>query len=219
VKNLSLRVAAPQVLEMPPLLRDSVMIGLCGPAVEEAIGVADAIRHRLSDSKLFSEVRAEYPHPVPQLFVHVDRQKAAQLGVAIKDVMDTVQALTGNLRVPAGPEPGMPVGLGPGNAKADFRRNRIVRARGGADKQGEDLKNIKVRNAQGNMVPLGEVLAFENCTTIPTIRRIDGRRCMLISASPAEGVSQRQANARAHEIATEVIEQMGLSKSFTVLQK
>jgi multidrug efflux pump subunit AcrB len=218
-KMLSFQISAPEVLEMPPHLRDSIVIGLCGPEGDEAIGLADAVRHRLSKSELLSQVVAEYPHPVPQLFVQVDRQKAAALGLALEDVMDTVQAFMGNLHVPGGPQAGLPVGLGRGDAKADFGRNWILRVRAGFEKQGEDLKSLKVRDAQGNMVPLGALLTVRNTTTLPYIRRIDLKRCMLITASPAEGVSQGQANARAKEIATEVIEQMGLSKFCTVLQK
>ena len=218
-KMLSFQISAPEVLEMPPQLRASVVIGLCGPEGDEAIGLADAVRDRLSKCELLSQVVAEYPHPVPQLFVQVDRQKAAELGIPLEDVMDTLQAFMGNLRVPGGPEPGLPVGLGRGNAKADFGRNWMVRVGAGAAKQGEDLKSLKIRDARGNMVPLGALLTIQNTTALPYIRRIDLRRCMLITASPAEGISQRQANARAHEIATEVIEQMGLSKTCTVLEK
>jgi hypothetical protein len=62
-------------------------------------------------------------------------------------------------------------------------------------------------------------MEIRNTTGLPYVRRIDGKRCLLLTATPAERVSQREANARARQIAQEVIDQMGLSKSCSVLPK
>lgn len=212
------RIDLPLVLEMPPLLRAPVVVGLSGPE-DAALPVANAVRDRLVTSGVVSDLQAEYSRPVPQLWVVHDVEKSRRLAVSRDDVMNSLQAYLGAARVPDGLGHELPVGLRRQGQKDEFGRTWIIRTPADAAKREEDLKRIMVPDIQGKMVPLGDVVTVRNTLGIPYLRRIDGKRCMLLTANPAEGISQRQADARAREIATEVIEQMGLTKAYTVLQK
>src|SRR5262249_38248721 len=92
--------------------------------------------------KLFSIVRAN----VPQLFVDVNRDQCASMGVNPKDVFDTLQIYLGSYYV------------------NDFNRfgrtwQVIVQAEGEFRDDPDKIKLLKVRNAQGEMVPLGAIVS------------------------------------------------------------
>jgi multidrug efflux pump subunit AcrB len=218
--HVSFRINPPWVLEVPPLLRAPVVVGLSGGDGDDALRLADAVRDRLSKCDIVSDVRDEYARPVPQLWVDVDKEKSRQHGIARADVMDTLQAILGQARVPNGRIHDMPVGLGrPDEFKDRLGRTWVIRTRADAANRPEDLKRIRVRDSRGEMVPLGEVVTIRNTTGLPYIRHVDGKRCMMLTAAPAAGVSQQEANTRGRQVARDVIDEMGLPKVCSVLQK
>src|SRR5207302_7559901 len=78
----------------------------------------------------------------PQLYVDVDRVQCAKLGVDLNDVFTTLQVFLGSLYV------------------NDFNRfgrtwQVIVQAEGQFRNDEDDVKRLKVRNRNGDMVPLG----------------------------------------------------------------
>jgi multidrug efflux pump len=83
-----------------------------------------------------------FQNSVPQLFADVDRVKAKRLGVPLSNVFDTLQAYLGSVYV------------------NDFNRfGRTFRVYAQADAQfrskPEDIADLKTRNLQGDMVPMG----------------------------------------------------------------
>ena len=94
---------------------------------------------------LFSTFRANEP----QLYADVDRAKAKTQGVTISELFDTLQVYLGSAYV---------------NDFTRFGRNWQVYAQ--ADSQFrrriEDIKKLKVRNATGQMVPLGTLVEVKN---------------------------------------------------------
>src|SRR5439155_3432214 len=92
---------------------------------------------------LFSIFRAN----VPQLYADVNREQCETMGVNPKDVFDTLQIYLGSLYV------------------NDFNRfdrtwQVVVQASGPFRNDPSKIKQLKVRNAQGDMVPLGAVLSI-----------------------------------------------------------
>jgi multidrug efflux pump len=89
---------------------------------------------------LFDGFRAR----TPQLYVNVDREKVKTMGVALNDVFDALQAYLGSYYVNDFNRFGRTWQV---NIQADarFRNNAEV------------VKRLKVRNADGDMVPLGAV--------------------------------------------------------------
>ena len=82
---------------------------------------------------------------VPQLFADVDREKVKQLGIPLNDVFQTLQIYLGSQYV---------------NDFNKFGRTYQVIAQADAPFRAtpEDIAQLKVRNAHGEMVPLGSVL-------------------------------------------------------------
>ena len=84
------------------------------------------------------------PRRTPQLYVDIDREKAKTMGVALTDVFDTLQAYLGSYYV---------------NDFNRFGRTWQVNVQADAPfrTDAETVKQLKVRNADGDMVPLGAV--------------------------------------------------------------
>src|ERR1700733_1315858 len=100
---------------------------------------------------------------VPQLYAHVDRTKAMQLGVEVQDIFDTMQTYLGSIYV------------------NDFNRfGRIYEVIAKADTpfrtKVDDILRLQVRNASGQMVPLGAVVNIEQTTGPDSSVRYNGFR-------------------------------------------
>src|ERR1700689_4858154 len=88
---------------------------------------------------------------VPQLYAHVDRIKAMQLGVEVQDIFDTMQTYLGSIYV------------------NDFNRfGRTYEVIAQADTpfrtKPDDILRLQIRNASGQMVPLGAVVDVSQTT-------------------------------------------------------
>src|SRR6202012_4076105 len=82
---------------------------------------------------------------VPQLYAHLDRIKAMQLGVEVQDVFDTMQTYLGSIYV---------------NDFNRFGRTYEVIAQGDPPfrTKVDDILRLQIRNAAGKMGPLGAVV-------------------------------------------------------------
>jgi multidrug efflux pump subunit AcrB len=201
--DVEFRINSPGVLRMPPLDRAPVVVGVTGPE-DAALQVAEQVRDRLAKCEILSNLQVEYGRPVPQLEIELDGAKLIQLGLPQVEVVNTLEILLGRI-----------------HADRKLRGDGVhwlLRA-APAGPRVEDLANIKIRDKQGNLVRLGVVANIRSLTDIPYLRRIDGQRCMLLTAEPAPGVPQIEAQLRCRQIGQEVIDQTGMSKSYSVLQK
>src|SRR5207245_5472141 len=90
---------------------------------------------------LFDGFRAR----TPQLYVDVDREKVKTMGVPLTDVFDALQAYLGSYYV---------------NDFNRFGRTWQVNVQGDARFRvdADVIRQLKVRNADGDMVPLGSVI-------------------------------------------------------------
>ena len=88
---------------------------------------------------------SSYQINVPQLYADIDRTKARQLGVPVTDVFDTMQIYLGSLYV---------------NDFNKFGRTYSVRVQADAPfrARADDIGQLKVRTAAGEMVPLSALL-------------------------------------------------------------
>jgi multidrug efflux pump subunit AcrB len=121
---------------------------------------------------LFNGFRAR----TPQLYADIDRTKVRTMGVALTDVFDALQAYLGSYYV------------------NDFNRfgrtwqvNVQADARFRAD--AETLKQMKVRNADGDMVPLGSVINVRESAGPVTITRYNMFPAATITGASLPGVS------------------------------
>jgi HAE1 family hydrophobic/amphiphilic exporter-1 len=115
----------------------------------------------------------------PEIQVHLERDRAADLGVSASDVAETLQLLVSGLKVSTFPENG---------ESFDVRLRAEAKYR--ADAQG--LGYIQVPNNQGGVVPLSEVTRIGDGFGPAQINRINRRRQVTLFANAAPGVGQSE---------------------------
>jgi multidrug efflux pump len=121
---------------------------------------------------LFNGFRAR----TPQLYVDIDRAKAKTMGVALTDVFDTLQAYLGSYYV---------------NDFNRFGRTWQVNVQADAPFRvdAETMKQLKVRNADGDMVPLGAVATVRDSAGPVQITRYNTFPAAAITGASLPGVS------------------------------
>ncbi len=137
---------------------------------------------------LFSSYRIN----VPQLEVEVDREKVKREGISLTDLFQTMQVYLGSVYT------------------NDFNRfGRTYQVKVQADAQyratAENIAQLKVRNAQGDMVPLGSVVQVKESHGPDQGLRYNGYPAADINGGPAPGFSSGQAEAAIEAIAQEVL--------------
>jgi multidrug efflux pump len=129
---------------------------------------------------------------VPQLFVDLDRVKAQQLGVSVTDVFETLQIYLGSLYV---------------NDFNAFGRTYSVRVQADAKyrAKAEDIGDLKVRSASGEMIPLSALVDVKPTAGPERTTRYNGFLAADINGGPAPGFSSGQAQAAVERIAAETL--------------
>lgn len=133
-----------------------------------------------------------YQVNVPQLYADIDRTKARQLGVAVTDVFDTMQVYLGSLYV---------------NDFNKFGRTYSVRVQADAAfrARAEDIGQLKVRSATGEMVPLSALMKIGPTVGPDRAMRYNGFLSADINGGPAPGYSSGQAQDAVKRIAAETL--------------
>ncbi len=125
---------------------------------------------------------------VPQLYADIDRQKCMTMSVPIVDAFDTLQIYLGSLYVNDFNRFGRTWQV---NVQADDRfRTRI-----------EDVGGLRVRNTQGQMVPLAAVTDVREVAGPLLLTRYNMYPAAFVNGSAAPGVSSGQAIARMQQVA------------------
>jgi hydrophobe/amphiphile efflux-1 (HAE1) family protein len=133
---------------------------------------------------LFSSFRSN----TPQLYVDIDRTKCKALGLALNDVFTTLQVYLGGYYV---------------NDFNKFGRTWQVnlQADSAYRMQADAVKQLQVRNAKGDMVPLGTVADVRDVGGPVMISRYNTYTAAAINGSTRPGFSTGQAIAAVTELA------------------
>lgn len=153
-------------------------------------GKSKEIIDKMVASGLVSDVDSDYQVGMPEVQVVPDRNKAADLGVSMSALGETVNSAIGGLRV--------------GKFKDKGRRFDIrVRLLAPQRERPEDITRLLVRTGTGDVVRLGDLVRIEQRPTLQAITRRDRERAITITANITPGSSQVDAIARAMAIARE----------------
>ena len=129
---------------------------------------------------------------VPQLVVDVDRDKAKRQGIALTDLFQTMQIYLGSAYVNDFNQLGRTYRV-VAQADAPFRAT------------GDDIARLKVRNAGGEMVPLGSVVTVRESFGPDRALRYNAYPAADINGGPAPGTSSGAAVATMERLAAEVL--------------
>jgi hydrophobe/amphiphile efflux-1 (HAE1) family protein len=123
-----------------------------------------------------SSVIATFRAQIPTLFVDVNRERVLSQGMELQAVYDTMQAYLGSSYV---------------NDFNKFGRTWQVTVQAdSADRvKPSDITHLKVRNAEGQMVPLGAFVSVTNSLGPPRIDRYNLYPAARVMGVPAPGIS------------------------------
>src|SRR5439155_3216632 len=127
---------------------------------------------------LFNSSRAN----TPWLYLDIDRTKCMALGVQVSDVFNTLQVYLGSYYVNNFNEFGRTWQV---NVQADPRFRSQV----------SDIRQLQVRNNQGQMIRLGTVLDVRDTSGPVMVLRYNMYSAAAITGDAAPGTSSRQAVA------------------------
>jgi hydrophobe/amphiphile efflux-1 (HAE1) family protein len=133
---------------------------------------------------LFNSSRAH----TPWLYLDIDRDQCMTLGLSVSDVFQALQMYLGSYYVNNFNEFGRTWQV---NVQADPLFRARVR----------DIRQLQVRNAQGEMIPLGTVLSIRHTSGPVSVLTYNMYSAAAVTGNAAPGTSSGQAIARLQEIA------------------
>ncbi len=173
-----------------------------GQGRDKLIEARNMVLGMAAQNPALAGVRPEAQEPAPQLMLDVDATKARALSIDLGNLNDTLQSVLGVAYI------------------NDFvRQGRILRVQMQADADlrstPEQILRLPVRNARGEMIPLGEVVKAKWVVGLPKLDRYNGNPAVKLSGGPAPGHSSGEAMAAMESIATQLPPGFGFEWSGT----
>jgi hydrophobe/amphiphile efflux-1 (HAE1) family protein len=184
----------------PPAVNGLGAVGGFKLELEDRAGLGDSALYAAAQSLLGKAYQtptlagqfSTFQVNVPQLFADVDRDKAKQLDVRLNDLFQTLQIYLGSQYV---------------NDFNKFGRTYQVIAQADAPfrSNADNIGQLKVRNAHGEMVPLGSVMTVKPSYGPDQVTHYNGYPAADINGSPAPGVSSGEAVAAMEALAASTL--------------
>ena len=163
-----------------------------GPDWNVLAASAREIAERMRESGIVTDVDTDYRVGMPEVQVFPDRNKAADLGVSMSAIGETINAAIGGARLGKFKDKGR---------RFDIRGRLLAPQRS----RPEDIERLLVRTASGELVRLGELIEISQEPTLQAITRRDRERAITIYANVVTGQSQSVAVNRSLETARTVL--------------
>jgi multidrug efflux pump len=184
----------------PPPVNGLGQVGGFKLELEDRAGLGEAALNDATQALLgrawqtpsLAGVFSGYRVNVPQLDVEVDRDKVKREGIVLTDLFQTMQTYLGSVYV---------------NDFNKFGRTYQVKVQADAQFRAtaDDIAQLKVRNAEGAMVPLGSVVQVKESHGPDQATRYNGYPAADINGGPAPGFSSGQAEAAIEGLMREVL--------------
>jgi len=145
-----------------------------GKLAEHSQRIMDA----MNASGLVTDIDTDYKMGMPEVTVRPDRAKAAARGVTVGNIADTISASVGSLRI------------GKYTDAAGHRDDIRVKLLDKYNRDPADIRRLAVRNMQGELVPLADLVTLDENPSLLTITRYNRERAISIFANIAPGKSQ-----------------------------
>ncbi|HEX5037967.1 MAG TPA: efflux RND transporter permease subunit [bacterium] len=163
-----------------------------GPDWDKLAELSQKIMAEMKTTGLMEDVDTDYQLGMPEVRVFPSRDQAAARGVSISAIADTVNAMIGGVRV--------------GKYTQNGKRYDIrIRLTDKDRKRPEDINTIWVRNIQGEVIPLSDVISYVEKPTLLSISRRNRERAIGVFANVVPGKSQAEALVKVEEIGKKIL--------------
>jgi multidrug efflux pump len=144
------------------------------------VGLAKKLQSEVEQSGYVVDVQSDYDVGAPELVVAPDRARAVDIGVSVQDIATTINALMG----------GVTVGQ---YSTAGRRMDMVMRLLASQRTRPEDLGLLRVRAADGSLVPLSTVVTTHEQAELQSINHVDRERAIRVYGNVAPNHSQGDA--------------------------
>jgi multidrug efflux pump subunit AcrB len=177
-------------------------VALHGPEAADVWEWARRLADRLERERKLTDVWVNPDSvPRPTRFVDINREMAAARGVALADVLGTMEVYAGAVLV---------------NHFNRFGRVWRVEVQAAA-RSGDwvkDLGKLKIRNAKGQMVALGSFVTVREMELPPALDFLDFYPMVELTGNVAPGVSLEAGQKLCTKLADEIRQEMGLTPEY-----
>ena len=152
-----------------PPTDDPVSFRIFGDSYDELLVVADRIRAELASEPDLLNIQDNYPSGTPELIVRVNEERAASYGLSVSSIGRYVRASVDGVE-----------------ATTFFRDNEsldvLVRFADAGDFSPAMLQQLHIPTPFGLSVPFSAVASVDSGNSVASIKRLDGRRELTVTA-------------------------------------
>jgi multidrug efflux pump len=149
---------------------------------------------RARQSKVLLNADADLKFNKPELRVEIDRLKAAELGVSVSDISETLQMAYSNRRL--------------GYFTKDGKQYQVMVQVSRSDRDDpNDLKSLYVRNNRNELISLDNLVSVSESNTPPTIYHFNRYKSATISASLQPGYTIGDGINEMNKIADDLLDE------------
>lgn len=166
---------------------------ISGNTYQEVAEWRDIIIERANENGRLVNLSSDYDETKPQLRIDINRNRATDLGISVRDIGETLQTLLGSKVVTTYTDRG---------EQYDVIMQAQAQDRGSP----QDLSNVFIRSTRTNgLVPLANLVKVSDIAGPGSLNRLDRMRSITIKASLAPGYSLGESIAYMENIASQVL--------------
>jgi len=174
--------------------QQAVQFNLRGKDMDELVAASEALKKALADSGKFVDIDSTYASGKPQIEIEPDRAAAADLGVPVAVIAQTLRALAAKDKITEYKDP----------EDLDLYQVKVTMPED-VEKSFTTLSNLAVRSTTNQLVPLDSVVQVERGVGPAEIDRQARMRQITVLANLGDGVSQGEAAALVEKLADQVV--------------
>ncbi|NLS13860.1 vibriobactin export RND transporter permease subunit VexH [Vibrio sp. SM6] len=159
---------------------EPVQFVLGGSDYAELNQYAEELKKRAEDSPIMEGAEVDYSERTPELVVTVDKKRAAELGISIKEISDTLEIMLGGKRETTYVERGEEYDVYLRGDERSFNN-------------AADLSQIYLRTGTGELVTLDTVTHIEEVASAIRLSHYNKQKSITIKANLSEGYTLGEA--------------------------
>ncbi|HHT79875.1 MAG TPA: efflux RND transporter permease subunit [Spirochaetales bacterium] len=170
-----------------PPTSDPLSFRFSGDEYKQLIDSSNAIINLLNSVEGVNNVESDFVAGSPELRIRINQERASALGVNVKSVGSYIRARFD--KIPAG---------------IFFEKNEqidiVVRFASVDSKRFENLEQLLIPTDDGRLVPLSSVATIELDNSLGTIRRVEGKREITVTANALDSVDLKEVNNQVKQL-------------------
>jgi len=180
IKDVKVTIQDPSLSGLGGRRSYPVQFTISGADWDRLIGLSKTVMDKMEKTTLMTDIDTNYQAGMPEIRITPNRVRAREYGVDVSEITQSVNVMMA----------GSIVGkYSQGGRRYDVRVGLPSDARISTD----SIKQLKVRNSQGELIPLEKVVSIEKQNSLQAISREDRQRAITVRANVAPQSSQAEA--------------------------